>query len=269
MKILDKLIYGFGICILIFSTPANAQHSTEDYEDFSPAFILISTFHFTADPDIDLEEWKRVEQEYFDHVTNKNEYILGAGVHTHVITPDDSEVVFYTVYNSLSDLEKAEELSIELIHKAWPEEDERIAYFEKQRSFYTGIHSDEIVTSLPYQKDLITETKKPLIYYVRKNKTGSGGSGYEEFFENIIMKNVYIKGFYTHKHRYGGNSNDATEIAVFENLGDYEDAFIENDRLVNEYWPDETERKEFFREFGKIFSGHGDFIYQNIPSLAK
>lgn len=267
MKKYFKIIQ--SLFILVFFINSNAQHTTEVYEDFSPAYILISTFHLTANPELDMEEWKKVEQEYFDKVTNKNKYILGAGVHTHVITPDDSEVIFYTVYNSLADLEKAEDLSSELINEGWPTEQERTAYFNKQDSFYTGIHSDEIATSLPYQKDLVTESDKPLIYYVRKNKSGNGGSGYDEFFDNIIMKNIYIRGFYTFKHRYGANSTDATEIAVFENFADYEAAFIENDRLVHEYWSDETERKKFFKEFRKIFSGHGDFIYQNIPSLAK
>ena len=267
MKVFNKM--SLGLIVLFLSANLNAQHGYEADEDFSPAYILLTTMHWNADYVIDFDEWKQTEQEYFDKVTSKNKHILGAGVYTHMITPDDSEVIFSTVYSSLAGMEKAEEESYKLIDKAWPNEEEREAYFEKQSSFYTGVHSDEIVTSLPFQKDLVSNSTAPLVYWVRKNKTGNAGSGYKEFFDNIIMKNEYVKGYYTHKHRFGPNSTDATEIAVFENLADFEAAFIENDRLVNEYWSDKNEQEVFFKEFGKIFSGHGDFIYQNVPDLSK
>ncbi|MCK5814429.1 MAG: hypothetical protein KAH07_00645 [Flavobacteriaceae bacterium] len=66
------------------------------------------------------------------------------------------------------------------------------------------------------------------------------------------MNNDYIKG-YTHKYRFRSNSTLAIEVAIFEDLPDFEDVFVENDRLVNEYWQDETDRKAFFEEFKKIF----------------
>lgn len=269
MKIFNKIYLGLGSIILLMSFSLSAQHGHNDDTTFTPAYILITTMHWNNISETGIDTWKSVEKEYFDKVTNKNKHILGAGVYTHMISPDDSEVLFVTVYSSLTGIEKAEEESYKLIDKAWPDEVERTAYFEKQSGFYTDVHSDEIVTSLPFQKDLVTDSKKPLIYYVRKNKAGNNGSGYREFFDNIIMKNEYIKGYYTHKHRFGPNSREATEVAIFDNFSDFEAAFIENDRLVNEYWSDKDMQEEFFKGFRKIFSGHGDFIYQNVPDLAK
>ena len=258
-----------GLCLLMFAIVVNGQdhQSVDVYEDFSPAYLLITTMHWN--PDINFEAWKKVEQKYFDEITDKNKFILGASVYRHLISPDDSEVIFVTKYNSLGDIEKAVDKTNDLIEKVWSNEEERADFLEKQDGFYTGIHSDEIATSLPYQKDLVTYSKEPLIIYMRRNTVSGEGSGYKEYFDNIIMKNFYIKGYYTHKHRFGSNSMEAVEVAVFENLADFEDAFVENDRLVKEYWEDEVGRKAFFEEFKKIFSGHGDYLYKNIPSLSK
>ena len=85
----------------------------------------------------------------------------------------------------------------------------------------------------------------------------------------IIKWYKYIKGYYTHVHRYGSNSNDANEVFVFEKFEDIQKSFDEDNRLIEEYWPDEEARKEFFKGYNKIFVGHGDAVYVNVPDLAK
>lgn len=267
MKTYNNSIFTAFALFLLFAVNIIAQEKTEN--EFVPAVIVISTFHLVDDSEKDFTDWKNVEQEYFDKITSKNEYILGSGVYTHIISPDDSEVLFVNVYGSWEDIEIGKERTEELIDGGWEFENERDAFFENQNSFYKGSRQDEIALSLPYQKDLITNSEEPLIYYVRKNKTGKGGSGYDEFFENVIMKNDYIKGYYTYKQLYGNHTQNAVETSVFESLADLEASYEESVRLAKEHWPDEVERKAFFKEFRKIFNGHGDFIYQNVPSLAK
>jgi hypothetical protein len=83
------------------------------------------------------------------------------------------------------------------------------------------------------------------------------------------MKNKYIKGFFVHAHRWGADARDRTEVGVYNNLADIEKAFDENERLVKAHWPDEEKRKAFFKDFNKMFSGHGDYIYTNVPKLSK
>jgi len=65
------------------------------------------------------------------------------------------------------------------------------------------MHSDEIYVSGPFTKSLKTDSKEPLLFYVKKNVLGNGGDGFKEYFEGVTMKNSFIKGYYTHRHRWG------------------------------------------------------------------
>ncbi len=268
MKTIKKVFMTMLAFTLLFNITANAQE--EEKEEFSPVFLTITTSHRTSDPDVDFSDWMKTEKEYFDNVTMKNDLIIGSGVYFHYFSPDDSEVIQVSVYASWADIETATDKSSELVESHWPDKDARAAYFKKRNSYYSGMHSDEIMTSLPYQIDVVSESTDPLIYYVKKNQRGTGdGSGFKEYFENVTKKNSYVKGYFTHVHRYGSNSRDASEVFVFEKFEDIEKAFDEDNKLVKEHWPDEEKRKEFFKGYNKIFSGHGDSIYQNVPELEK
>ena len=254
------LISAFLISINLFAQEAENQ----------PVYLTVTTGHWSSDPDVDYTDWLKTEQEYFDKVTMKNELIIGSGYYRHYYTADNSEILFVSVYKSWEDIENSNDVTQTLIEEGWPDDASRKAFFDKQSSYYSPNHSDEIYVSLPFTKEVKTDSKEPLIYYVRNNVTGTGGgSGYKEYFENITMKNSYVKGFYTHRHRWGANSRDALEVMVFNNLSDIEKATKETARLVKEYWPDEEKRKEFFKGYNKIFAGHGDYIYSNVPELAK
>ena len=59
-------------------------------------------------------------------------------------------------------------------------------------------------------------------------------------------------------------------VSTFDlDFGRGEKSAEETKRLVNEHWPDEEKRKEFFKGYSKIFDGHGDYLYTNVPELAK
>ena len=267
MKKLNQLLIGLTVCFFLYTATAFTQNKAE--ESSKPMYIVITTAHWNSNPDTDFSDWKKTEEEYFNKVTKKNNSIVGSGVYTHYFSPDNSEVIFVSVYKNWEDIEKANEATAKLIEQGWPDEDARKVFFEKQRSYYSPMHSDEIYTSLPYGKEVKTTSTEPLLFYVRKNTAGQGGNGYKEFFENIILKNKYIKGYFTHRHGWGSDSRDAVEIGVYDNLGDIELAFKENERLINAYWPDEEKRKAFFKDFRKYFARHGDAIYKNVPELDK
>ena len=268
MKTIKNVVQLALVFCLLFSATVYSQE--EEKEEFKPVFLTITTLHRTSDPDVDLSDWLETEKEYHDNVTMKNDMILGSGLYFHYFSDDDSEVISVTVYGSWADIETANDKNSELVKAHWPDEDARSDYFKKRDSYYDDMHSDEIMTSWPFQVSLMTESTEPLIFYVKKNIRGNGdGSGFKEYFENVTSKNKYVKGYYTHGHRYGANSRDAHEVFVFENFSDIEKAFDEDDRLVKEHWPDEEKRKEFFEGYSKIFAGHGDAIYQNVPELVK
>ncbi len=257
-----KIPFAF-LCKFITSSP------TFLCEPFKPVYLTVTTGHWSTDKSTDFSDWIKTEKEYFDKVTAKNDLIIGSGYYTHYFTADNSEVLFVSVYNSWEDIEKANGVTAKLIEEGWPNEDDRKAFLKKQNSYYSSKHSDEIYASGPFTIPVKTDSKEPLVYYVRKNVLGSGGSGFKEYFENITMKNSFIKGYYTHRHRWGANSRDAIEVFVFDNLADIESSFDETANLVKAHWPDENKRKEFFKEYDKLFDGHGDYIYHNVPELSK
>lgn len=267
MKTIKKLLLITFVFTLMIMTQAIGQNSNE--EEYKPVYLTVTTGHWSEDPDVDGSDWLKTEKEYFDKVTKKNHLIIGSGYYTHYFTPDNSEILFVSVYASWEDIEKASEITAKLIEEGWPNEEKKEAFFKKQNSYYSPIHSDEIYVSTKYVKPLKSDSKEPLIYYVKKNELGEGGKGFEEYFENVTMKNTFVKGYYTHRHLWGANSQDALEVFVFEKFSDIENYFDENVKLESEHWPDEAKRKEFFKEFNKLFTGHGDYIYQNVPELAK
>ena len=267
MRTIKKLLLGMLLFTFMLTTKTFAQE--EQKEQFKPMFLTATTLHWNSDSDVDFSDWLKTEQEYFDKVTSKNDLIVGSGFYTHYYTPDNSEIISVSVYATWEDIEKSSEVTNKLIEEGWPDEDARDAFFKKQSSYYSDDHSDEIYATMPFTKPAQSDSTEPLLYYVRRNVRGSGGKGWWEYFDNVTMKNSFIKGYYTHRHRWGANSKDLVEVFVYDNLGDIEKSVEERDRLINAHWPDEAKRKEFFDEYMKNFDGHGDFIYSNVPELAK
>lgn len=267
MRTIKKLLLGLLVLTFMFTTKSYGQDAPK--EEFKPVFLTVTTGHWSDDPNVDGADWLKTEKEYFEKVTMKNDLIIGSGYYTHYFTPDNSEVLFVSVFASWEDIEKANDVTAKLIEQGWPDEAARKAFLAKQNSYYSPVHADEIYASMRFTKPLKSDSKEPLIYYVKKNELGEGGKGFEEYFENVTMKNSFVKGYYTHRHRWGANSQDALEVFVFDKLADIESFFDENVKLGKQHWPDEAKRKAFFEEYNKIFAGHGDYIYQNVPELAK
>jgi len=267
MKTLKKLLLGNFVFLLMLSSNLFAQDKPA--EENKPVYITVTTAHRSADSDVDFSDWLKTEKEYFNKVTKKNDLIIASGVYFHYFTPDDSEMKIVNVYKTWGDIENANDANTKLIKEGWPKKEDRDVFFKKQNSYYSPMHSDEIYISTPFQKEVTVTTDKPLIYYVKVNELGSGGDGFKEYFENVTMKNSFIKGYYTHRHLWGANSRDFVEVFVVENLGDIEKMFDEDSKLVKSHWEDDAKREAFFKNYVKIFAGHGDLILRNVPALQK
>jgi hypothetical protein len=267
MKIIKNFSFGIFVFLFIFTSKAIGQQTQN--AEFKPVFLTVTTLHRSSDPNVDFTDWLKTEQEYYDKVTAKNNLIVGSGYYMHYFTPDDSEILSVSVYNSWEDIEKASDITNKLVMEAWPDEANRTAFFDKQNSYYAPKHSDEIYASMNFNKPIKTDSKEPLIYYVKTNKMGTDGAGYKEYFENVTMKNSFVKGFHTMRHRWGANSQDMLEVSIFDNFGDIEKSFDENTKLEDAHWTDKVKGDEFFKKYAKLFAGHGDAIYRNIPSLEK
>ncbi len=256
----------FAMCLSV-NFSVQAQETEE--APFEPLFLTVVTTKWNTDPDVDFSDWEAVEKEYHEKVTMKNELILGSGFYMHYFTPKDNEIKLVTVYKTWEDIEGVNDVINKLIEEGWPNEEERDAFFKKRNSYYSTWHSDEIYVTTPYSKPMDLNTEKPLIFYVQMHYRGDGGKGYKEYFDNITMKNPYLKAFYTHVHRWGSNSNEVAEVRVYESLADMEKGNEEVNKLIEAHWPDEEERTKFFEEYDKMFKGHGDYFYRHVPFLVK
>jgi hypothetical protein len=266
MKKNNLLVLGMLILTSILSINVYAQEAPK------PVYITVTTMHRNLDSDG--KDWRKTEQEFYDKVTSKNELIIGSEILNHYFTANSTEILFVSVYKTWEDIEKSEDISNELIKKAWPDEKARKAFFDKQRSYYSTMHSDEIYTSVPAvgEKQLKTDSKEPLIVYIRKSQLSMNGQGkgMKEFNEKVTFKNPYIKAYYPHRHSWGSDSREFLEAFLFDSFGDIEKAFDKDDELIKAAWPKEADRKAFFDEMNKAFTGlHGDYIYHNEPTMSK
>lgn len=259
------LVFGSLIILtLLMSFKTKAQEAPQT------VYITLTTMHRNLDAD--KKEWNTVEQEYFDKVTSKNNLVIGSDVLTHYFTENNSEIIHVSAYKTWEDIEKSAKISEDLIKQAWPDEKDRKAFFEKYRSFYTPMHSDEIYISVLEHKPLTNPSKEPMIVYVRISKMASNklGDAIKEYNDKITFKNPYIKAYYPQRHFWGSDSRDFVEAFFFDSLADLEKSHDKDEELVKVTWPKEEERKQFFDDLKKSFTGiHGDYIYLNIPSLAK
>ncbi|MCG9970089.1 hypothetical protein [Christiangramia crocea] len=263
--------------VLVFALCANvsSQESNEEKaEDFKPVYITMTTTHWNDDPDTDFSDWLETEKEYFEKVVKKNDLIMSSGVYTHYFTPDNSEIVMVNVYENWSDIENANEINQKLIEEAWPDEKDRQAFFKKQRSYYRPDHKDEIYLSMPFMIPESQDSQESKIFYVRSSDLAMNGNGkpgkFKEHFEKVTKKSKKLKGYYTHRHLWGSNGREMTEVFVFDKLADIEDFFDEEENIIKATWTDEKERTAFMQDLGSNFTGkHADYVYRSVPELQK
>ncbi|KAA5827968.1 hypothetical protein FPF71_03770 [Algibacter amylolyticus] len=87
----------------------------------------------------------------------------------------------------------------------------------------------------------------------------------KEYFEKVIMKNEYIMGHSVYMHNM---SEDNTELLVVNNFASWNDIgkFAKRSaELEKEAWPDEAERKAYFKKISSYYTNeHSDEIYAPI-----
>ena len=268
--IIKKLI-GIAAMLCMASLPSVSVAQND------PQLLVVTRVHINPAAEFTFDEWKAVEKEYFEKVTLKNDLILRTNVLLHFYTADNSEVLFVSAYRSWEDIEKAGAKDEELARAAWPDSLKRKAFFDKQSSFYTTKHSDEIRTIAPNTKIFPPDTAVH-IYHVSTThrafpadaKPGEFQQLMTEYNQNVIQKNSLIKGYYPSRHFWGADSREFIEAFVYSSLADMDKAAADDEALVKAHWPDEIKRKEFFKKLDRYFENwHGDEIYRNVPVLRK
>ncbi len=277
MKQTNKFTMGIALLAFLISPLLSAQENAD--EPAKATVLVVTTVHWSTDnPDGSQEEWMALEKEYHEKVTMKNDLIVHSNFLTHYFTADNSEAIAVSSFATWEDVEKAGDVSSELIKTAWPDEAERDAFFKKRNSYYSSMHSDEIYSILGGGKYMEAKETEPMIYYVRKSHTATPDDAVDgemkelhtEYLENVVYKNDLIKAYYLNRHRWGADSRDMGEVFVMNSLADIEASFEKNTELINAHWPEEEARKAFFKKYSRYMTGwHGDYVYQSVPELIK
>jgi len=261
------------IVLFLFSSVINAQHKKENLESM---FVTVITLHGTEDANFD--EWLKVEKEYFDKVTSKIDLIVEHEVLIRYYSNDLSEIKVVNIIKNWDDIEEINYVREGLIEKAWPNLEERTAFFEKQNSFYTNYHSDEIYVTTSLSKNMSASEraslKNPMVFYIDTNILSDNAKKdayklYEEYLNAVTYKNSYIKAYYPFRHYWGSDSREFLEIYVVNSLSNLEKAIEMDKKLFEMHVPDKAKRKEFLKAYGKPVSSHKDDLYRNVPALSK
>ena len=274
MKTTSRFFTSMAIVMLLLTMPVMSQTEQE-----RPQYIVVTTMHWNMDYEgFDQAEWIATEKEFFDKVINKNDHIVSAGVYTHLLSDDNTELLFVQVYRNWNDIDMAAKKNQELAEAAWPDEDKRAAFFKKQGAYYSPIHSDEIYATMAHAKLYQGDVDDDMVVYIRKSHFAFPEDGsLEEFNEvnteyvtNVFHKNEYIKGYYPHSHAYGSNRTDFVEAFILDSMDDLKKMLDKNDELFKAHWDSEVKQKELGETASKYFTGkHSDAIYGIVPELRK
>jgi len=261
------------IILFLFLSTINGQHKKDNLESM---YVTIITLHGVEGADFD--EWLKVEKEYFDKVTSKIDIIVGHDVLVRYFSNGLHEIKVINVFKTWSDIEYVNEIREEFIQKAWPNEADRKAFFQKQNSFYTNYHSDEIYVTTNLSKLMPASEKEslknPMIYYIDINILSDRDNKdayklYEEYLNAVVYKNSYIKAYHPFRHYWGADSREFLEIYVVNSLSNLEKAKEMDQTLFELYMPDKAKREEFMRVYHSTVSFHKEGLYKNVPALSK
>jgi len=263
------ILFAFILVIPIIS-------SQEKETEFKKVYITITTLHGMEG--VSLEDWKATEKEYFDKVTSKIDLLLSHEFLISNIKNDFSDIKVINVFGSWEDIAKINEVRNALIEEAWPNKEERDLFFEKQNSFYTNLHSDEIYTSTSFGFPISDKTKKaqktPFVFFIQKStlvddKSNDTHLVYEKYARNVFHKNDFIKGYYPQKHLWGSDSRDFVEIFVLSDTEDIMKSIDRNRDLLKKLVPEEEKRQEFLDAYESAILNRVNATYFNVPSLSK
>ncbi len=268
----------FSVLLIITFLYIPNLFAQQQKEDFKPMYITITKLYSTVE-DVDFEDWKRTEQEFFDKITNKIDLIVGHEILVNYDKKDWNEVILINTYKSWNDIEKARELRKELIKKAWPNKEARYTFFEKQNKHFDFYYSNQIFKSTRLAKNLkkdgLKKQKDPLLYYIIENKLADyeyddSLEAYEKYINNVTYKNPLVKAYLTYKHYVGPDSRDFIQAYVVDSYADLQKSLDKDRELLEKFIPNKKERNDFIDTYNEgILNISGIKIYSNIPSMSK
>ncbi len=276
MKKVNQFFAAIVGMLLLFST---TTISAQDDDAKKPEFITVTTNHWNMDKEgFKMSEWKTAQKEYFEKVTMKNEYVMGASMYLHNMTADNTEFLSVQTFATWEDIGKFGKRSEELEKEAWPDEAKRKAFLKNLDSYFANEHSDEIYAPISGAKFMAEKPTKDMVCYVRKSYFAFPEDGTMEEFEKlrmegnagIVQKNEYVKAYYPNVHAWGSDKTEYIEAFYLDSLADLDKMFDRGDELMKEAFPDTDENKTKGKAWRSYFTGvHGDYLYTFIHDLSK
>lgn len=268
----SQLLFSLVLFIVFLSVdPILAQ---EDEKEQSVAYVTVTTLHGVDG--FDFEAWKEVEEEYFEKVTSKIDLIRSHEVLMSFFAPQFGEIKVINVIDSWEDIMIINEMREALIQEAWPDEEERKAFFEEQNSFYKSQHSDEIFLTSEYSKKLVREPgqNNPFTFMIKNNilsdtEDEDSYENYKMYFKEVVLRNEKVKGYYPFSHFWGDDSREFVEMFVFDTFSDVEASQYESNALLSKIVPKEEDRRNFLSSLFSAIESQETLFYRNIPSLSK
>jgi hypothetical protein len=111
-------------------------------------YYTVTTWKISVPADGSNSEFNEILKEWCDNVVSKNDKILSQKVLRHQSGGDSRDLVVIIEYASWNDIDAAGDEQSRLVQEAWPNEDERSAWFANFGK-YTVKHSDEILQGKP------------------------------------------------------------------------------------------------------------------------
>jgi hypothetical protein len=246
-------------------------------QDFSKDSFYVTILKLKGVADEEKIDWRSVEQEFFDKVISKNDFIKG---HEILVDMDDnrlSEVLIISIYDNWTDIELARKRTIELIEQAWPDPKERAAYFEKQNRSFSLFYSNQIMTAtknVNLRDTSKDDRSKPLTFYLVFNKLVDNPNedminAYEDYLEFVTFKDPNIISYQAYRHFFGPDSRDFLEVYVTNSYDDLLNSFELDKALLLKMFPNEQDRENFIEIYNAGVVQEEGKVYQNIPSQSK
>jgi len=263
-----SVLFCFVICLDSYVVSAQSE------DDKNLNYITVTTLQGVDG--FDFEAWKEVEEEYFEKVTSKIDLIKSHEFLFSYFSPRAGEIKVINVIGDWQDIVRINDLRSELIEEAWPDIDERNAFFEKQNSFYKSKHSDEIYLNSEFKKDLVKEPGQnmPFVYMFKTNILSDSGDensydNYRKYVRDVLNENSKILAYYPFNHFWGSDSRQFVEVFVYDTFSDIELSKFEGNALLAQLIPDEQERKDFFTSLYSAIDSQETSFYTNVPTLSK
>jgi len=237
-------------------------------------------YYLKFNPDGSGAELREMMEEEFTKMNQLDKELVSLMVLGHRWSGSAGEIVQVAEWKSIADADESTRNTGDMRRKAWPNEEKRKAFFEKYGKYWKSKHTDlavdQMVTSrIKRNNKRTTENTVVTVmeYYLKRISEVEGGSFeerealFDEYFNKVIMKNNKILSRRELHHYWSGTLHgDKRAFKVITEYASLEDADNNsiNAEAINKAWPDEDDRKAFFKKRNKYLAwGHRDIALRN------